>query len=422
MATNMPVRAGGPTLRGVCLGAVLSISLAAASCAAAQPLGFEEALALAERHSPALEARRAGVSAASAQWASAGRLPDPQLALGIDNLPVSGADRFRWNAEPMTMRRIALMQDMPNLGKREAQREAAQALVERERALFSSEQLAVRRGAAMAWVDLHYAQRRLQEFEQAERENRLLRDTMDARVARGAALPAEALMARQEALALAEQRDELEAALSSAAAALARWTGIPAPTAATTAPALGVDAAGLIEKLDRHAELLAYEPMLLMAHAEVRDAQAGKRGDWGWEVAYSNRARTYGDMVSFQVRLDLPLWQKTRQEPQLAARQREAERVQAEREDARRRVRAELLARSAELQQLERAVTRQQQDALPLARQRTSLTLASYEAGRSDLASVLSARRDEVQARLRALELEASLMRLRAQLSHLIAE
>jgi cobalt-zinc-cadmium efflux system outer membrane protein len=54
--------------------------------------------------------------------------------------------------------------------------------------------------------------------------------------------------------------------------------------------------------------------------------------------------------------------------------------------------------------------------------ERVQLTLASYEGGRADLASVLSARRDAAEARFRSLDLEAQLMGQRARLAYLIAE
>mgnify|MGYP000887145109 CR=1 FL=1 len=48
------------------------------------------------------------------------------------------------------------------------------------------------------------------------------------------------------------------------------------------------------------------------SQAEVAEADAEKRGDWSWEVAYSRRPR-YDDMVSFQLSFDLP-WQRDRRQ------------------------------------------------------------------------------------------------------------
>ena len=59
---------------------------------------------------------------------------------------------------------------------------------------------------------------------------------------------------------------------------------------------------------------------------------------------------------------------------------------------------------------------------MPLVNERVRLTLASYEGGRADLASVLVARKDAAEAQWRALDLEAQLMSQRARLVYLIAE
>jgi outer membrane protein TolC len=147
-----------------------------------------------------------------------------------------------------------------------------------------------------------------------------------------------------------------------------------------------------------------------------------RRGDWGWEVAYGNRARAFGDMVSVQLTFELPVSRATRQEPVVASRQKEVERLQAEREDALRRVRAEVDALVADLQRAERVLQRLQAAAMPLAKERVQVTLASYQAGRADLGTVLTARRSAAEVQLRALDLQAQVLAQQARLAYLIAE
>lgn len=388
----------------------------------AAPITFEEALSRAERQAPVLKARQAAAEEALHSRTAAGQLPDPKLAVGLENYPISGMDRFSWNREAMTMRRVGVMQEVPNAAKRAAQREGAQARAEREQAMLDAERLAVRRETALAWLAQHYAERKLKIFAVFEHENQLLRDTLAARIAGSKAMPAEAVMARQEALALAERRDELQAALEQARAGLARWTGTPGEATDAASPAIPFDAPTLLPRLERHAELLASTPMIAMARAEVAEAQASRRGDWGWELAYGNRNRAYGDLLSFQLTFDLPVSPSTRQEPQVIAKQKQLSRIEAERDEALRRLRADLQNQLAELQRLERAFDRQTASALPLAAERVQLSLAGYEAGRADLASVLAARKDAAEAQFRALDLEAQLMGQRARLAYLIAE
>ena len=414
-------RAGRPLAR---LALVLATLGGAAALAdpAAPGLSYAEALELARDHAPALRAQQATLAGASALAPAASTLPDPRLSVGLENLPVNGPDRWSTTRDGGTMQRIALMQEVPNRAKREAREQAAQARIERDRALLALTGLAVRREAGLAWLAVHFAEARLAQIGALQRENRLLQDTLPARIAAGSAQPAELTMARQEALALADRGDELARDARRARAELRRWVGGRADAALQgEPPPMPVDGDGLRAALPRHAELAPYAPMHAMARAEAAEADAEKRGDWAWEVAYSRRPR-YDDMVSFQLSFDLPWQRDRRQQPQAEARRREVERIEAERDDVLRRRAAETDAMLAELQALDAQAERLRSAGLPLAAERVGLATAAYQAGRGDLAAVLAARSQVLEARLRAIDLDAQRAALRLRLSTLIAE
>ena len=229
-------------------------------------------------------------------------------------------------------------------------------------------------------------------------------------------------MARQEALAIADRHDELARDLAKARAALRRLIGVRGDEPLTgEPPAWRVDAAALRGSLHRHTELGPYEGLLAIGQAEVGESESETRGDWAWEVVYARRAN-YDDMVSFQLSFDLPLRQSERQAPQIAARRKELERIEAEREDTTRRHAEEVEAQLAELQALDAQAARLREQGLPLADERVALTLASYQAGRSELAAVLAARSSLLELRLRALALDAERSDLQVRLNTLIAE
>ncbi|MBC7956061.1 MAG: TolC family protein, partial [Cytophagales bacterium] len=83
-------------------------------------LSFDEATHLALDQAPSLAAQHNALASAQAAQPAAATLPDPRLTLGVDNLPLSGSDRFNLTRDFMTMQRIGLMQEVPNRGKREA--------------------------------------------------------------------------------------------------------------------------------------------------------------------------------------------------------------------------------------------------------------------------------------------------------------
>jgi outer membrane protein TolC len=315
------------------------------------------------------------------------------------------------------------MQEVPNTQKRKARVEAASALTARERALLSAERQVVRRDTALAWLKRYYAEKELALFGSLEAENRVLQDTVNARVASGRALPVDATMARQEALQLADRRDQLIRERAQAKAALKRWVGdlADAPLSGVPPP-LAADPAHLLKNLEQHAELAAFQPMARMAAAEAREAEARKKGDWGWEVSYAQRGPSYSNMVSFQVSFELPLFASTRIDPQILAKRKEVERIEAERQEELRRHAEEIESELAEQEQLARQLARLRDAALPLAEERVRLLMASYSAGRTDLAAVLAARRERAETQLRTIEREAELAELRARLAFLFAE
>ena len=92
---------------------------------------------------------------------SAAQQPDPVLKLGINNLPISGPDRFSVTRDFMTMRSVGLMQEFTRQDKRLArsmrfEREAQASEASRAQALAQSQ-----RDTAMAWLDLYYQERML---------------------------------------------------------------------------------------------------------------------------------------------------------------------------------------------------------------------------------------------------------------------
>ena len=104
-----------PLLRAVVFAAALQPYMLEAA-----PLSLESALQLAVKRSDAARAARAGIQSATEASRAAGRLPDPVLRVGVENLPVTGPDRFSTTRDPMTMKRIGISQEWLPSEKRAA--------------------------------------------------------------------------------------------------------------------------------------------------------------------------------------------------------------------------------------------------------------------------------------------------------------
>ena len=91
-------------------------------------LTLDQALSLAVERSQAAQAARSGAASAAQTARAAAQLPDPVLRAGIDNLPISGSDRFS-GRDSMTMKRVGISQEWVSAGKRSARQAAADAAV-----------------------------------------------------------------------------------------------------------------------------------------------------------------------------------------------------------------------------------------------------------------------------------------------------
>lgn len=386
---------------------LLCFLLASPSLSQAAPLTFNAALGLAERQSPALSAQKARVDAAQSSAVSADALPDPKLFLGVDNLPATGTDRWKPNSDFMTMKKIGVMQEVPNADKRHARTDAARAEVEISQAEQRAERIKLHSDAAQAWLRCYYLQKRITVLEDVATENSLLAQAVHARLASSRGDASDTVMPKQEAAQLADTRDELERDLAKARAELRRLIGPQGnePLAGDPPPFV-IDANAFRQQVHLHPELATFGPANQKAAAEVREAEAAKKPDWGVEVAYQQRAPRFGDMVSVQLSFDLPIFTGSRQEPRIAARRMEAIRIAAEQEATLRMHAAELDNDLADHAALTRQLQRARETWLPLAQQKVELQSAAYQSGKLDLVNLLVARRELIVQRLKIIDLE----------------
>src|SRR3989344_2054906 len=130
----------------------LLVGAAIATPASADPQTFDQTLALASANAPSLPAAALKVESAGAALPAAGALPDPQLKVGLENVPISGPMAGRFGADEMTMATFGLMQEVPNGARRRAEAGIARADIGSAQAEVAVEALDVRLGAALAWI------------------------------------------------------------------------------------------------------------------------------------------------------------------------------------------------------------------------------------------------------------------------------
>ena len=377
----------------------------------AAPLTFNAALERAAGEAPSLRGGAAGVEAAQSAAIAADRLPDPTLDLGVKDFPVTGPDAGRLNRDNFTMTTIGVSQQFVNPAKRHARAARASAEIGIAQADVQIEARSVRLQTALAWVDLYYAEKRLDQLKLLDQSLGELQATVNARLASGSARPSQALEPDQLRAAVNDRRSALVAEAAKARATLARFTGDPDPQVAGAPPDLTVNAARLKAAVSQLPGLRAFDAQTAAADADTRLATADKRPDYTVSASYGRREPNYGDLVSVGVSIDLPFFAKRRQDPKIAARVSEAARTRFMRQAVEREVVAALDTDLADHLMHHQRLENARQTLVPLARKRAELDRDSYGAGTVDLGTALLSSLALAEAEVDALAREAEVAR-----------
>ncbi len=390
------------------------------------PLSLPEALQLAQARSPQLVAQSAAVSAAERLIVSAGQRPDPQLGIGVENLPINGPDAFSVGRDFMTMRKIGISQQFTRAEKLQAREAKAVAEKQSEQAKLVGAEADLRRAVALVWLDRYFIEQRLRVLRDLERETALLAEAARAALAGGKGSPADPIIARTARVQVQDRIQEVGRDLKGAQASLARYVGDTEAARPLDKPpsfyALPHAPNEFLQVLEHHPQLLRYEPMESMARADIAEAQAAKKPDWSLELAYAQRGSSFSNMVTIQARIDLPIFSKKRQDPVIAARYKALEQVQAEREEARRIHEAEIKRMLADWETARERLKRYAQELVPLSREAAAAALAAYRSGRGNLSAAVDARRTAVETRFADVQTQAELARAWANLNFLVPE
>ena len=375
-------------------------------------LSLESALNLAVQRSEAARAGRAGQLSAREAALGAGRLPDPTLNVGVENLPITGSDRLSTTADSMTMKRIGISQEWLSSGKRAARSAAAEAAVQRESIQVQTALAETRLQTALAYVDAFYAGEALKLTTLMEHHAHEELEAARGRVA-------SATSGSQEVLALtaargttedesAQMRQEQSAALVT----LQRYTGVR-----SEALLLPPDMRSPTEEeyVAAHPSVLALSRDVEVARRQAAVTASERNPNWTWGVSYGQRTG-YSDMVSFGVSIPIPLSPSERQDRDTAAKLALADKAEAELAEATRVAIAEYRALASDSRRLEERIERYRVAVLTPAGQRIAAATAAYASNQSSLVTVFEARHAEVDVQRKLLSLRRELMRAKVQM------
>ena len=408
-----------PILRGA---ALALIAAAVTPSWAADSLTLAQALHIAVGRSPQLRAQQALSMAAREQAVAAGQLPDPVLKLGIDNLPVDGPERGSLTRDFMTMRRIGIMQEIPRAEKRQLRADRFEHDAQRARALQQQSLASIQQSTALAWLERYYAQALRELVQQQIDETRLQLQAADLAFRNGRASQADVFAARAAAIGLNDRLGELEGQSRGAELMLARWVGadVANRTVSGTPPwqVLSHQSQVVQDRTGKHPDLQVISAEIAAAETDARLALANKKPDWSVEASYSQRGSAYSNMVSLGVSIPLQWDSKNRQNRELAAKLFLVDEAKERYEDRLRSQEFEARSLLNDWQTGKDRLARLRDELIPVMRQRAEASLTAYRTGKSDLAATLAARRDEIDSRIQALNLEMETARAWARLNY----
>jgi len=378
----------------------------------AAPLTFDQALDLAVQRSESARAARAGATGAAQAARAAAQLPDPVLRAGVDNLPISGADRFS-SRDSMTMKRVGISQEWVSAEKRAARQAAADAAVGREAANVQTAAAEVRLQAGLAYLDAWFAGEALKLTTLMEHHAHEELEAARARLSSATGNSQEVLaLTGAEGMAEDETAD-VRQQQAAARAALERWVGVQADDLVTPAISPLPDEQAYVAA---HPAVLAAQRDADLSHKEAELARASRNPNWSWEVSYGQRAG-YPDMVSVGVSIPLPIARAQRQDRDVASKLAMTEKAEASLEEATRMATGEYRALASDANRLRERVERYRSSVVVAAQQRTVAALAAYRSNEIPLLTLFEARHAEVDAQRKLLTLQRDLAKAQAQLA-----
>ena len=323
--------------------------------AKAQSLSLEQALELAIQHDPLLkgsEHRKQGFHAeaeASSYW------ENPQISASVQNLPTDG---FALDQEPMTQFKVGLKQQLPRGNENKYSQKKYRVMASKMSIESQARKAWLEREVTLAWLDWVYAARRIVLLDQERALLTQLLDFTDSRYSQGvvAAAQKDVLQVRLALLSLDDKYMQAYQQENEARAVLSKWLGAPldeavsVPLALSTSEPKSLSVKPFLELdviLNRSntslASLLAFidssepfsilqhhpEAMLLQFQTEIETqnlniAREQTKSQWAFEASYGYRQNAQNgasraDFVSLGVQVDLPFFNKSRQDASISA-------------------------------------------------------------------------------------------------------
>jgi outer membrane protein, heavy metal efflux system len=413
---------------GGCLAFALVLAFATPGAGAAEgdppmpdPLATLVAEALA--NNPEVEAARSELEAARERVSAAGALDDPMLELGIVNAPVGSLDMRQ---EDMTMKMLGIGQRLPFPGKRDLRRAVAAADAESIGLAVQETFNRIERDVRVAYEELAFNAEARRIVVGARATLQQSSGIASSRYAVGSAAQTDVLDAHIGVERLNAELLRLTGEDAVLQGEMRRLLGRTVPSAPihVAAPQLavhqGVAGDPMNAAMDNRPQLQALQALVERDTNSIDLAERESYSDFDLKLQYGQREAApdgtgRDDLVSLTVEFNLPIWRKSKVDPQiaeaLAMRRRAQNMLQAQRLETQ----AALEAQLALVRQSRATAELYKGSLLPQVRAAVTSALAAYRVGRVDFLTLR-------QSQLREFEVSTELAKAVASHNKAMAE
>lgn len=415
--------------------------------AKAQPLSLEQALQLAIQHDPLLKGNAHRKDRFNAEAEASSYWANPQVSASVQNLPTDG---FAFDQEPMTQFKVGLKQQLPRGDENLYSQQKYQVMADQMSVESQARKAWLKREVTLTWLNWVYAARRLGLL---DKEKLLLTQLLDFTESRysqgvGAAAQQDILQVRLALLSLDDKYVQAYQQKNEARSALSKWFGAPlddsvsAPLAQSTQDAIEVDAIlndsnlslssflTVIESsepfsiLQHHPEATLLKIQTQIEAQNLNIAREQTKSQWAFEASYGYRqdaqnGASRADFVSLGVQVDLPFFNKSRQDASIAA---AASKMSASETDFRLKVNE--LAANAEVLKSRLSALSERKALYETAligetQQLSEAELTAYTTDTGDIGDVVNANLKQVQVQDDLLKIDIERARTLASLAYL---
>lgn len=406
-----------------------SIYAATPSSASAQvidisQLSFQEFERIALNADPVVARFRAQADATRDLAVSESQLPDPQVRVGVINVPVNS---FRFDEEQMTMKEIGFVQTFPAYGSLSNRALELGSMAEVDDAMAADRELMVLERVRAAWLELYYQFEAVALVQKTQKVFSELVKVAEARYRQGRGRQQDLISVQLQLSKLEDEVTSMELEKEVLMSELMRWLGAadvsrPTPVAFPPLPPLPpIDE--IRSRLAAHPSLRAAEAQVEANRAGVEMARAMYRPMTMIDVSYGQRDfEDMPDMMSAMLSFSLPLFTSSRQDPGVSARRAEVEVAKESVEDRRRELQEMMESNYRRWQRLNERVARYEKEVVPFSNQYSQATLTAYQANVSDFEDQVEARMGELENGLTALRLKVDRAKTHATLLYIAGE